>query len=53
MSWMCIRCSERHLDGMGTMGFGLCKLCHEKMKAKNAEERAAALAAKRKKSAKK
>ncbi len=49
MSWMCIGCSERHLDGMGTMGFGLCKICHKKMKVKSAKERADMIAAKKKK----
>lgn len=52
MSWMCIECSERHLDGINTMGYGLCKKCQEKIKAKNAKERAAMLAAKKKKAAK-
>jgi hypothetical protein len=37
------------LDGTGAMGFGLCKMCHEKMKAKNVKERAAMIASKRKK----
>lgn len=53
MSWMCIGCSERHLDGIGTMGFGLCKVCQAKMKAKHAKERADMIAAKRKKKLKK
>lgn len=53
MSWMCVGCSERHLDGTGAMGFGLCKVCHEKMRIRNAEKRAAMIAAKREKRFKK
>ncbi len=51
MSWICIRCSERHLDGADSMGFGLCKACREKVRLKNAEERAAMIAARKKRKA--
>lgn len=37
------------MDGISTMGYGLCKKCQEKIKARNAKERAAMIAAKKKK----
>ena len=40
------------MDKISTMGYGLCKKCQEKVKAKNAKERGAMIAAKKKKSKK-
>ena len=40
------------MDSISTMGYGLCKKCQEKVKVKNADKRAAMIAAKKKKRSK-
>lgn len=46
MPWVCVGCSERYSDGLGALGFGLCKTCQDTVRERKAKERAAAIAAK-------
>lgn len=52
MPWICTSCSKRFDDGLQVLGFGLCKTCRDKKKIQKSKERAAMLAARKKKYAK-
>lgn len=52
MSWICISCSQKHIEDNDDMGFGVCDKCQEKIKVRKAKEKTALLAARAKKYAK-
>ena len=48
MSWMCVRCSERHGGSFGDMGYGLCKECDTIIKVAKAEKKEKEMKARKK-----